>query len=428
MSFLCAFLTFFLACTPVSAYETPDRQLYSNAIILYDRKTNTTLFERNADASMYPASLTKMMTAVVVLEQIPDLSQTTTITSQMLTQLKQANASIAGYSSGEILTIEQLLYGLMLPSGADAANALASFVAGNVDAFVAMMNGSAKRLGMKHTFFMNPTGLDHPKQLTTASDMRILLDYALTFDVFRTISSTNEYHSVTNKHPQGLEMISSLMVGKDNDSNFYSPYLKGGKTGYTGKAGRCLASFASMGNMELIMISLQAPFEGFIKPSLSFHDAKELYDWAYGRMFYTTYANSYDIVQTIPVKQAWQTSIDVVWPDQVTLMLDKFSLEEPLLQVQLQDEYIAPIVQGEVMGIAKIVYDGQVLYETQLVAAEAIAHSSIIQGWQATIAFLHPFRYGLLALLVVGCLLYAIRLFHLTKIRRKRRRKRHRMR
>lgn len=216
---------------------------FSSAILI-DLKNNEVLAADNAEDRMYPASLTKIMTLIVAVENCTDLDKTFTMTADIIDPLYLENASVAGFSAGENITVRDMLYGLILPSGADAAVGLAEFVAGSEAEFVKLMNEKVKTLGLKDTRFMNASGLHHPNHYSTCHEMALILEYALKNDTMLKILSTYQYTTTpTAEHPEGILLTSTLfsrMYGNEPECAF----VVGGKTGYTIEAHHCLATFA----------------------------------------------------------------------------------------------------------------------------------------------------------------------------------------
>lgn len=250
--------------------------LYSRCVVLEDLQNGAILLDKQGTEKAYPASLTKMMTALIALECFPDLSQTVVLTDRDFAGLFEQNASMAGFQPNQEVQIRDLLYGLMLPSGAEAAAALANHAAGSQEAFVELMNQKAQTLGMEGTHFVNTTGLHDPEHYTTARDMTTLLYTALQNPDFRTIF-TAERRSTreTATHP-GITFYSTLFQDLES-SAFSGGQLLGGKTGYTQEAGLCLASLAEKDGREYILITMDAPGDHNTEP---FHilDAFAVYE------------------------------------------------------------------------------------------------------------------------------------------------------
>ena len=233
--------------------------LNSPHAILLQADSGEVLAEKDADSTIYPASMTKMMTALLAIEANPDLDTPVTLPEEIFPALQAQNASLAGFQAGETATVRDLLYGAMLPSGAECCEALARQVSGSEEAFVALMNRKAGELGMKHTHFANCTGLTSPEHYSSAADLAVLLQAALNNETFRTVFTTGQYtSSVTAQHPKGLYMASTLLSRLDG-GEVTGGQILGGKTGYTDAAGLCLASLAVVNGKEYILVTLGAP-------------------------------------------------------------------------------------------------------------------------------------------------------------------------
>lgn len=232
--------------------------LYSSNAILIRLKDDAVLMEKNSGEKIYPASLTKIMTAIVAIENLSDLNVEVNLADSMFEGLYEADASMAGFLPGEEVRAIDLLYGVMLPSGAECCIALADHIAGSEQDFVKLMNRKAEKLGMKNTHFENTTGLHVENHYTTVKDMVILLRYALQNDTFREIFTAFRYFvPPTNKHPDGVTLYSTMFEGL-GDQSIIGGEILGGKTGYTGEAGLCLASLARVGEQEYILITAGA--------------------------------------------------------------------------------------------------------------------------------------------------------------------------
>lgn len=233
--------------------------LYSESAVLMGLDSGEVLFQKNSGEKIYPASLTKLMTALVILDQFEDLDHTVTLPGEVFDCLSGSGASMAGFLPGEQLTLRDLLYGCMLPSGADAAMGLACVTAGSEENFAELMNGKAAELGMAHTHFKNATGLHDPGHYTTVMDMVVLLRAGLKNPDFRELLTTFDYQTEpTNRHPGGVGLRSTLSSLMDTPSPD-GVTLLGGKTGYTEEAGLCLASLAEKGGKEYIAVTAGAP-------------------------------------------------------------------------------------------------------------------------------------------------------------------------
>ena len=212
----------------------------------------------NGETPMYPASMTKIMTTIVAIENLSDLNQEITVTNDMIANLYAQDATQAGFQPGETVQAIDLLYGVMLPSGADCCIALADTIAGSEEGFVELMNQKAEKLGLENTHFCNTTGLHADDHYSTARDIAELLRYALKNSTFREIIES-PYHSTpgTNVHPDGITFYSTMFKNL-SDTTVIDGKIMGGKTGFTSEAGCCLASFAEIDDIEYILVTAGA--------------------------------------------------------------------------------------------------------------------------------------------------------------------------
>lgn len=250
----------------------------SQYIYVFDRDTENVIYEKKSKSKAYPASLTKLMTTIVALENIDDLSAIAPIDIDTYREMVASNSSMAGFFGKEAVTYRDLLYGTILPSGGEAANSLAVHVAGSADAFVQMMNDKAIELELNDTHFTNPEGLHNKNQYTTASDMAKLLDYALDNDHFKAIFTTDIFQTTaTTDHPDGIllksTVLTSLNKGEQNGFD-----IIGGKSGTTYEAGQCWATLGLVEDREYISIVMGAPLEDISHPDKAqIEDTLKLY-------------------------------------------------------------------------------------------------------------------------------------------------------
>ena len=234
-----------------------DGLISPNAILL-EADSGEVLAEKNADSQIYPASMTKMMTALLAIEAEPDLDRQVTIPEDVFPALEQEGASMAGFKLGEVVAIRDLLYGALLPSGAECCETLARLVSGTEADFVALMNQKAAELGMTSTHFCNPTGLHDPEHVSTVRDISTLLREAVRNETFRKILTTERYTiQPTNLHPKGFTVTNTLLRELNGDE-IRNGKILGGKTGYTSEAGLCLASIAEVKEKEYLLVTAGA--------------------------------------------------------------------------------------------------------------------------------------------------------------------------
>lgn len=226
--------------------------------IVVNKSTGTVIAARNPHEKAYPASTTKIMTLLVAVENIKDMNDTFTMTLDITDPLYVAKASVAGFLNGEVIGMKDLLYGVILPSGADASMALAIKISGSEQEFVKLMNKKVKDLGLKNTHFDNVTGLHSKQNYSTAYDMAAILDAALSNDTCKEVLSTYQYTTAkTPQNPDGIPLSSTLfsyMYGTEPET----ATVLGGKTGFVNESGYCIASYgkANESNNEYIVVTL----------------------------------------------------------------------------------------------------------------------------------------------------------------------------
>ena len=241
---------------------------------LFDLDHGSVMFAQNIHEKSYPASITKIMTAILAFKH-GNMDDIVTIPAEALNQ--ESGSTEIGFQEGDQVTLDELLHGLLIYSGNDAAVAIAQHIGGSVDQFVEMMNQEALELGATNTHFANPSGLQDENHYTTVRDLTKLLSYALQNDTFRQIYCTSEYTtSATASAPEGLHFLSTMFKKMDSPE-VNGGEIEGGKTGYTGEAGQCLASLAKVDDVEYILVTAGAPGGPSTEP-YHIEDAKAVYN------------------------------------------------------------------------------------------------------------------------------------------------------
>lgn len=235
---------------------SPD--VLSPYVALLDVNNNEIIAGKSVDTRINPASMTKVMTLIVAVDKIEDYNQTFTMTTEIIDPLYRQSASRAGFDPDEVITAKDMLYGLILPSGADASVGLATMIAGSEENFVTLMNEKCKEMGLKNTHFMNTSGLYDENHYTTPMEMAMILEYAMTNDMCREVLSTYQYiTSATPQHPEGI-LLSSTMFSRMYGNEVPTVNIVAGKTGYTVEAGHCLVSYAERGEDKYVVVTAGA--------------------------------------------------------------------------------------------------------------------------------------------------------------------------
>lgn len=227
--------------------------------VLIDANTGEIIYKKNSSDVIYPASLTKILTLLVAVENIENLDDTFTMTSEIIDPHYRVDASMAGFAPDEVITIRDLLYGAILPSGADATTALGIYVAGTEDAFASLMNEKAKELGLTTAHFCNTSGLHDEGHFCTVGDIAVILKAAIENETCKKILSTYQYTtSATEQNPEGILLTSTLFSRMKGDEPEGAVILAG-KTGFTDEAGNCIASFGTTDDgKKVIMVTTNA--------------------------------------------------------------------------------------------------------------------------------------------------------------------------
>lgn len=329
---------------------------------------------------MYPASLTKIMTAIIVIENC-NLDDVATVSYDAVMDIPFGYVT-ANLQIGEELTVEQLLNVLMVGSSNDAAVVLAEHVSGSIDDFSKLMNDKAKELGCQNTNFVNPNGEHDENHYSTAYDLAIIARYAMQNDTFRSIVSKTFYQlPPTNKYDKDDRYFTTTnyLLVKNNNSrtdNYYYKYATGIKTGFTTPAGNCLVASAKKDNFELLSVVLGG---GQTDDGLSqrYLDTISLFDYGYDNYVFKGLAKKDNIIQTVKIKNATKNTkqLEAVIGNDIYALIKKENKDSSVLpQVELNNNLKAPITKGDVIGSVKYTAEG-VDYEADLLANNDVKKS-----------------------------------------------------
>ncbi len=369
--------------TPVSAQnyidsvQTDDVRLNCKVNLLISLDDNSVIIERNADKKVAPASLTKIMTALVVLQNETNLQRKMTISEEAIKSIAGTGSSTAGLKSGEELTVYDVLCCMLIPSGNDAANALAIEYGGTIAGFVKKMNATAKSLGCKNTNFENAHGLDSPKHLTTANDLVLITKAALKYPAFETISGSYIYDlPETNMHKARRIVTSNDLINPYR--NAYNKSVKGIKTGTTGNAGRCLISYASRDGYNYLAVamgggSVDKDGDGTKETNQAFEDTNIMYNWAFRNLKYEIVTRQGQFVCSVPLRNcSGSDSAKLVAAKEVLALVPQGNNSESVSfkPIDLPESIEAPLKKGDIVGKAEIIYAGQRIGVVDIVAAE----------------------------------------------------------
>lgn len=402
----------------------------STAVYLVNLDSGTVIYEKNADLMMYPASLVKIMTCLLAIENCDDLTGTTVTSSYtVFDNLWGMGASNAGLYPGENLRMIDLLYALMLRSGCDAAGIIAEYIGGSEAGFVEMMNAKAAELGCTNTHFTNSTGLHDPDQYTTAMDIYRITTYAMQYDIFKEISTTYSYTMpATNKNDERT-ITHTCTIMKPN-SSYYNENIHGIKTGTTDESGRNLVSYASKDAYNYLLITMGAPIyyaDGTeIEQNLSYVDALNFYDWAFGDWAFQTIVKTTDVKGQAKVALCSKQDIVNAVPEEDVNRLMLKSIDASALQMiaNLPEEPIdAPINKGDKLGTLEIRMENRTIATVNLVAAESLKRSSWLAFCRSVGNFFTSAGFWLTVLTLIVAFVawvFIMRQINITKQRRRR--------
>lgn len=380
--------TLFIANTSFVFATNEAPSLYSQSAILIDSKTGKVLYSKNADKKMYPASTTKILTAILTLENC-NLDEKVTVSHDAIASIPDGYSS-ASLQFGEELTIEQLLQLLIIHSANDAANVLAEHVGGSIESFVSMMNTKVYELGLSNTHFTNAFGMHNDNHYTTAQDLAIIMNYCIKNEDFRRISgkascaipATNKYDARSYTSTNALIIPNSYM---------YYTYLTCGKTGYTSQAGDCLVSCSYKDDLELICVVLGGKVIDGV--STRFSETKTLFEYGYENYSFRTLLEKNDVVNNLEVKNASNDTknLDLIASDPIYALLENsLTQNDFVFEVNLNDNIKAPIEEGEILGSVSCTIDG-IKYETNLMASHFVEKSKL---------FYYVFGFGVLVIII----------------------------
>ena len=375
--FILVFLV--VLCNGICFANTPEPEISAEAAILIDSSTGKVFYGKNENQKMYPASTTKIMTAILTLENA-NLNDVVTVPYDAIRTIP-AGYSIAALQTDEQLTVNQLLQVMMVYSANDAANVLAFHISGSLENFANLMNQKVSELGLNDTHFTNPSGMHDENHYTTAHDMAIIMQYCMEDNTFRNLAglksciipATNKYQERTFNTTNNLLINSQTNI----NNNSYYEYAIAGKTGFTSQAKNCLVSVANKDDLELICVVLAAGTNAN-GTSTKFSDSKSLFEYGYSNYSIKTFAEQGSTATQVTIVNGTDETknLDLVIKDDISTLINNDDLNsniEP--KIELDSNLLAPISQGATVG--KIVYtiDGNE-YSSDLLASHNVIPSN----------------------------------------------------
>ena len=329
-------------------------------VVLYNLNDDEILYEQNSNEQTSIASITKIMTALVAMDNISDYDSIITITTADFEGT--TGYSKAGYSVGDRVTYRDLLYGILLPSGADAVNAIVRNTLG-YDDFIIAMNELAKKIGLENTSFSNPIGKDDVNNYSTASDVAKMLKYALENPLFKEIFTTKEY-TTTN----GINLESTLYPYQDI---LDIDKIAGSKSGFTRGAGRCLASITNLDGVNYLLVILNSSVDQNYSAVL---DTITIYDYYNDNFSYQDILTEGQLITTIPVKWGKDKTYEITSPISVSKFLENSASSNLTYEYNGLEEIPQYTKKDTKLGTISVYNDGKLLYETTVTLTEDISY------------------------------------------------------
>ena len=418
---LCLALAAVLCCTPVLAAPAPTHTVNAKAAILYEVNTDTILMEQDADMKLFPASTTKLMTALIALEYgNPD--DVVTVTNEAIDGLYELG-SASYLLNGEQISFMDLMRYLLIGSGNDAANALAIHVSGSVEGFVDLMNNKAQELGMTNTHFVNPHGLHNEEHYTSARDLLTLTKVVMANEIIADLVAQDELVlPVTNKHDRTTtKYTTNHLLTKKSTGEYYYEGAIGIKTGTTTPAGLCLVAGCVKGDYTYYSVVLGC--EKMEGRSLQFEETIKLFNWGAATWSQQVMLSSSQPIADVPVRLGDEKDTVVVRPsDNITAMLpNTFETDDLEMDYTLAEDVVAPVKAGDVLGELTVRYEDKE-YQLDLVAADDVERSTMLYVLDRVTAFFTSTTFKIIVAAIVA--LIAILVAYAILINRKRAKRR----
>lgn len=356
-------IIFILFIGKINALEL---NISSESAILYNLDSGEVLYEKNSDEVRQIASLTKIMTALVTIENVDNLDKQVILTKEDFAGLIEANAVQAGFTNGEVVTYKDLLFALLLPSGADAAKAIARNVGGSEENFINKMNEKAKELNLKNTKFSTVIGLDDKNNYSTAKEVSIIFKEALKNKTFKEIITTKEYQT-----SDGKLTFKSTIQSNAKRYEIDIPYVLGGKTGTTNGAGLCLTTIAKANDVNYMLVTLGALYDK--KAPHNIEDAKIVYDY-----FIENYSNKIIVdkdksFKKIKVKYSNVEEINLYPNKSITKYLENNYNKDDIKLIYNGKKELTPLnKKEEKLGTLKIYYQDKLIDTQNIILNENI--------------------------------------------------------
>ena len=382
VSFIVLLISISINITSFAA-TTENIETYSTSCILIESTTGKIIYEKNSNEKMYPASTTKIMTAILALENCK-LTDIATVSYNSIHSIPYGY-SYANLQLGEEVTIDQLLHVLLIPSANDAAIVLAEHIAGSTESFATMMNTKATEIGCLNTHFVNANGIHDENHYTTAYDLSLIGRYAMQNSTFRNIVSKTSYTlPITNKYDATDRVFNTTnellrVDNRDRADNYYYKYCNGIKTGYTDAAGDCIVASSQKDGLEFIVVILGADDT---ENGLSgrYLDCKNLFNYAFDNYTVKKLYNENDVLKQIDISNATKETktLDVIIQNSINVLVNKSTDTSTLVpNIEINSDLKAPITKNSIIGKITYTIDGT-QYSSNLIAGSDVTASKFM--------------------------------------------------
>lgn len=405
-----------------AAAREGEPKIRSNAAILYEVTSGELVYEKNGKQKAYPASTTKIMTALLALENC-EMDEPVTVTRAALNTVSPGS-SIAGLQNGEVLTMYEMLECLLVASGNDAASVIAAHIGGTVAQFVEMMNERSRELGCTSTHYTNPSGLHDEEHYTTAEDLLKVTVEAMKHPEFvEIVGSAQVTIPETNKvdHPRYFNNTNQLISQAVTSVNLYSK-ATGIKTGHTTPAGYCLVSSAENGDLSYIAVVLGGYIDENTGRNYSYVDSINLFLWGFSDFQYRTIVSTSDLVKELEVDLAKEKDFVILRAaEDVTAFLHEDDDIDAIFTktISVQENITAPVERGDILGTMTILRGSEVYARVDLVATNTVERSEGLYYFEQLGAFFEkPLVRAFVALLLAALIVYIIFVILYNKRRR----------
>ncbi len=388
-----------------------DLRLFANATYLVNLDSGRVIYQNNAGTRVSPASTTKIMTAALALTLCDDPKNTiVTLPEDLWAEFQGINITHADLKGGEELTMEQLVYCLLLQSANEAASGVAAYFGGQD--FIDLMNEKAKSLGCRDTHFVNPHGLFNEDHYTTAEDLYKITKWALSIPGFLDIASQDRYTiPPTNKSDE--KVLATTILMQDPNSGYYTSYIRGVKTGTIDESGRCLVSTAEKNGTSYCLVLMGCPFEFtdvfWAEGRSVFNETRIIYDWMFENAKVLNVINPDTVVTEIGLHYASKRDSLVLYPEgQLSAVINKNSGLEPVIRYDIDapESIEAPIAFGQEIGTAKVYSDNIYLGEVKLISREEVEYSWFVMVMEKMTAILTSRVAYIIYAVIVGLVLF----------------------